>query len=170
MLATVHFSNADTPDTIKAAIEGRIQALANVHALLTQSRWAGAELRSLVMDELSPYCPEGTSRAEIDGPDLILQPQSGQVFAMVLHELTTNAVKYGALSVSSGRVQVKWLQTANGTLVLRWTETDRPPVKAPTRQGFGTRVLDKVIRGPLKGEMRFNWRPGGLVCEIEVQL
>ena len=129
--AIVHFSKADTPDKTKTAIEGRIQALSNVHTLLAQSRWAGADLRSLVMEELYPYCPEETSRAEVDGPDLILKPQSAQLVAMVLHELTTNAVKYGALSNASGRVLVKWLHAANGRLVLRWIERNGPPVKPP---------------------------------------
>jgi two-component sensor histidine kinase len=133
--ATVHFSKADTPDAIKAAIEGRIHSLSRVHELLAQSRWAGANLRSLVTEELSPYCPQGTARAEVDGPDLILKPNLAQLIAMTPHELTTNAVKYGALSVSTGHVRVKWFQAANGKLVLRWTETNGPPVNPPTGQG-----------------------------------
>jgi PAS domain S-box-containing protein len=167
--ATVHFSKADTPDAIKAAIEGRIHSLSRVHELLAQSRWAGANLRSLVTEELSPYCPQGTARAEVDGPDLILKPNLAQLIAMTLHELTTNAVKYGALSVSTGHVRVKWFQAANGKLVLRWTETNGPPVKPPTGQGFGTRVLDRAIH-QLKGEMRFDWRAEGLTCDIEVEV
>jgi PAS domain S-box-containing protein len=165
--AAVHFSEADTPNAIKAAIEGRIQALANVHTLLAQSRWAGVDLRSIVMDELCPYCPVGNSRVEADGPDLLLKPQLAQLIAMVLHELTTNAVKYGALSVSAGRLRVQWLRAANGNLVIRWTETDGPPVKPPARRGFGTRMLDRAIRIQLNGHLRFNWRPEGLACEIE---
>jgi PAS domain S-box-containing protein len=167
--ATVHFSQADTPDAIKATIEGRIQALSRVHELLAQSRWAGANLRSLVTEELSPYCPQGTARAEVDGPDVILKPNLAQLVAMALHELTTNAVKYGALSVSTGRVRVKWLRVADGKLVLRWTEMNGPPVKPPTRQGFGTRVLDRAIH-QLKGKMRFDWQAEGLTCDIEVEV
>jgi two-component sensor histidine kinase len=167
--AAVHFSQADTPDAIKAAIEGRIQALSRVHELLAQSRWAGANLRSLITEELSPYCAQGTARAEVDGPDLILKPNLAQLIAMALHELTTNAVKYGALSVSTGRVRVKWSQAADGKLVLRWTETNGPPVKPPTRQGFGTRVLDRAIH-QLKGKMRFDWQAEGLACDIEVEV
>ncbi|HTV29043.1 MAG TPA: PAS domain S-box protein [Xanthobacteraceae bacterium] len=166
--ATVHFSQADTPEAIKTAIEGRINALANVHGLLAQTRWVGADLRSLVMEELSPYCPQGAERAEIDGPDLVLKPSAAQLIAVALHELTTNAVKYGALSASQGRVRVEWLQAANGKLVIRWTETNGPPVKAPTRQGFGTRVLDRAIH-QLNGRMRFDWRTEGLACDIEVE-
>jgi PAS domain S-box-containing protein len=167
--AAVHFSVAETATAVKAAIKGRIQALSNVHTLLAESRWAGASLRNMVMDELSPYCTQGGARANVDGPDLSLKPQSAQLVAMVLHELTTNSVKYGALSVSSGRVRVQWSRAENGKLVLRWTETEGPPVKPPTRQGFGTRVIDRAIRAQLNGELRFDWRAEGLVCEIEVQ-
>jgi two-component sensor histidine kinase len=167
--ATVHFSIAETPEAIKAAIQGRIQALSNVHTLLAKSRWVGADLRALVVDELNPYCGQSGSRATIDGTPTTLKPQSAQLIAMVLHELTTNAVKYGALSVPTGRVGVEWSHAANGKLVLRWTETGGPPVKPPTREGFGTRVLDRAIRAQLEGDIRFDWRAEGLACEIELR-
>lgn len=167
--ATVHFSAADTPGAMKAAIEGRLHALSNVHTLLANSRWAGADLRTLVMDELKPYYPGGTSRGNIEGPDLTLKPQSAQLIAMVLHELTTNAVKYGALSVPTGTVRVEWSRTVNGNLLLRWIETGGPPVGPPTRQGFGFRVLQRALSAQFSGELRFDWRPDGLACEIEVQ-
>jgi two-component system, chemotaxis family, CheB/CheR fusion protein len=167
--AMVHFTQGESPGEIKAAIDGRIRALSNAHTLLAQSHWTGADLRSLVKEELSPYCLEGTSRAVVHGCDLLLQPQSAQLIAMVLHELATNAVKYGALSVPPGRVRIEWLLADNGKLVLRWTETDGPAVKPPMRQGFGTRLLDQVIHAQLKGETRFDWRAEGLVCEIELQ-
>jgi two-component sensor histidine kinase len=89
---------------------------------------------------------------------------------MVLHELATNAAKYGALSIPEGRVKIEWSHTLNGKLVLRWTETDGPSVKPPSRQGFGTRLLDQVVRAQLNGETRFDWRTGGLACEIEISL
>jgi two-component sensor histidine kinase len=167
--ATVHFSAADTPDAIKSAIEGRLHALSNVHTLLANSRWAGADLRTLVMDELNPYSPQGALRANVQGPDLTLKPQSAQLIAMALHELTTNAVKHGALSIPAGRVRVEWSHAANGNLVLRWTETGGPPVKPPTRQGFGFRVLQRAVSAQLGGDARFDWRADGLACEIEVQ-
>jgi len=87
---------------------------------------------------------------------------------MVLHELATNAAKYGALSIPEGRVKIEWSYALNGKLLLRWTETDGPPVKPPSRQGFGTRLLDQVIRAQLNGETRFDWRAEGLACEIEI--
>ena len=166
--ATVHFSAADTPAGLKATIGGRIRALSNVHTLLAKSRWTGADLHTLVMDELKPYCLQDKSRASVDGPDLTLKPQTAQFMAMVLHELTTNAVKYGALSVSTGCVRVEWSFGPNGKFVLRWIETGGPAVTPPTRQGFGTRVLDRALVAQLHGKSRFDWREEGLACEIEV--
>src|SRR5262245_4238775 len=105
-------------------------------------------------------------RAQIDGPDLLLEPSKAQTIAVTLHELATNAAKYGALSVVDGHVEIKWSRAADGRLVLRWTERGGPPVKAPTRQGFGTRVMERLIKGQLKGKMRLDWAVEGLVCEI----
>ena len=164
--ATVHLTQSDTREGLKQAIEGRIQALANVHTLFVQSRWAGAELHDLVTQELSPYCQDGDARVRIDGPNLLLEPHTAQTMAVTLHELATNAAKYGALSVAKGRVQIGWSRAADGRVVLRWTEMDGPPVKPPTRLGFGTRVMEAMIRGQLRGGMRFDWRAEGLSCEI----
>jgi PAS domain S-box-containing protein len=169
VLATVHLSQSDTPDGLKAAIEGRIQALANVHALFVQSRWTGANLRNLVMQELSPYSQDGETRARIDGPDLLLEPDTAQTIAVTLHELTTNAAKYGALSAAQGHVRVEWSRAADGRLALRWTESGGPSVNTPTHQGFGTRVMESMIRGQLRGEICFDWRAEGLACEIVLQ-
>jgi PAS domain S-box-containing protein len=166
--ATVNLSDADTAEGLKHTITGRIQALANVHRLFIESRWTGAELRSLVKEELAAYCRDGDGRARIDGPNLVMRPDIAQTVAVALHELATNAAKYGALSVADGQVQVEWSCGSDGRLVLRWTETGGPPVKPPTRQGFGTRVMDRIIRGQLKGEMHVDWRAEGLVCEIVI--
>src|SRR5882672_1673865 len=148
------------------ATEGRIQALANVHTLFVQTRWKGAELHSLVMQELSPYRKDGETRVRSDGPNLLLEPQMAQTIAVTLHELATNAAKYGALSTAKGHVQVGWSLALDGRIVIRWTETGGPPVKPPRRKGFGTRVMEGMIRGQLKGEMRFDWLAEGLTCEV----
>jgi two-component sensor histidine kinase len=164
--ATVHLTKSDTPEGLKLAIQGRIQALANVHTLFVESRWTGADLHSLAKQELLPYCQDGETRVRIDGPTLVLEPDSAQTIAVTLHELATNAAKYGALSVPDGSVQIECSHAADGGLVLRWTEKGGPLVKQPTHEGFGTRVMDGMIRGQLKGEMRLDWRAEGLVCEI----
>jgi two-component system, chemotaxis family, CheB/CheR fusion protein len=164
--ATVQLTRADTVEELKTAVAGRLQALANAHTLLGQSRWEGADLHGLVAEELSPYRQEGEQRTQIKGANLMLEPEAAQSIAVALHELATNAVKYGALSVPAGRLLVEWWRPAQGGLVLRWTEHGGPAVKPPTRRGFGTSVVNRMIRDQLKGEARFDWRETGLVCEI----
>jgi PAS domain S-box-containing protein len=166
--ATVRLTRSGTVEGVKQAIEGRIQAIANVHSLFAQSHWSGAELRSVVTQELSPYSGDGGSRVRIDGPALSLEADTAQTIAVALHELATNAAKYGALSAPDGRVEVEWSPAADGRLVLRWTEQGGPRVQwpAPTKKGFGTRVIESMIRDQLKGEIRFDWRAEGLACEI----
>ena len=163
--ATVQLTQSDTPEGLKQAIQGRIQALANVHRLFVESRWMGAEIHSLVKEELAAYSQDKEPRIQIGGPKYLLEPNTAQAIAVILHELATNAAKYGALSVPAGKVQVEW-SLADGRLLLRWTETGGPPVTPPTRQGFGKRVMDGIIRGQLNGDMRFDWRTEGLACEI----
>ncbi len=164
--AMVQLSQADMPDGLKEAIAGRIEALANVHSLFVQSRWAGAELSRLVEQELSPY----SMRARIDGPRTMLNPELAQAMAIALHELATNAAKYGSLSTTEDYVRVEWTPEADRRLMLRWTEVGGPPVKPPTRSGFGTNVMEAMIRDQLKGEVRFDWRAEGLACEIVIPM
>jgi PAS domain S-box-containing protein len=168
--ATVNLSHSDTPEGLKQTIEGRIQALANVHRLFVESRWTGADLHTLAEEELAAYCSDADGRACIDGPNLVMPPDIAQAVAVALHELATNAAKHGALSVAEGHVRVEWSRASDGRLVLRWTETSGPPVALPTRRGFGTRVMDIMIRGQLKGEMRSDWRAEGLACEIAIPM
>ena len=167
--ATIHLSQSDTPDGLKAAITGRIRALANVHALFGQSCGTGADLCSLVKQELEPYRQGHEARARIDGPHLILEPSTAQPIAMTLHELATNAAKYGALSVAKGRVEVTWSRSIDGTLALRWAERGGPPVSRPTRQGFGKRVTEQMIKD-LNGKIRRYWRAEGLTCKITIPM
>ena len=165
--ATVHLSQAEAADDLKRAIEGRIQALANVNSLFVKSRWIGAELSIVAKQELAPYLQENEARVRIEGPQVLLEPNTAQAIAMTLHELATNAAKYGALSATDGHIDVTWSH-ADGLLILLWTETGGPPVKRPTRQGFGGKVIKGMIE-QLKGRTRFDWRPEGLVCEIALQ-
>jgi PAS domain S-box-containing protein len=166
--AMVRLSQSDTADGLKEAIEGRIEALANVHSLFSKSRWTGAELRSLAERELSPYSQGREMRTQIEGPSVVLKPGLAQAIAVALHELATNATKYGSLSVAEGSVGVEWALATNRRLVLRWTEVGGPPVKSPTRSGFGTNVIEAMIRDQLRGEVRLDWRAEGLACEIVI--
>jgi PAS domain S-box-containing protein len=166
--ATVSLSQSDTPEGLKQAIEGRILALAKVHSLFVDTRWIGAELSTIARHELAPYSEKDETGVRIDGPQVLLEPNAAQVIAVSLHELATNAAKYGALSVPDGQISLKWTHNTDGRLVLHWTETGGPAVKVPTHQGFGTRIIERMI-GQLKGKARFDWHADGLICEITLQ-
>ena len=166
----MRLSHSGTSDDLKELIEGRIDALAKVHALFVQSRWMGAELHCLVSQELLPYRAEREARVRIHGPAVMLAPTTAQTIAISLHELATNAAKYGSLSVADGRVEIAWSLTAGGRLSLRWIEMDGPTVTPPSHRGFGTRIMENIIAGQLRGEVRFDWRDQGLTCEIALQL
>ncbi len=162
--ALIKLSRSDTGEDLKRVIEGRIRALANVHSLFAETRWLGAELSEIAAQELAPYSAD-EGRLRIEGPPLMLEPDAAQAVAMALHELATNAAKYGALSSINGRVELGWARAADGRLNVCWTETGGPPVQTPSRRGLGGRIIRQMIQ-QINGEARFDWRPEGLVCDI----
>jgi PAS domain S-box-containing protein len=162
--AMVRLSQSETPEGLKAAIDGRIRALANVHTLFVQSRWAGASLRTLIEEELAPYL-RGEGHTRVEGPTVLLSQDGAQTLALAVHELATNAAKYGALSVEEGRVDVEWSRTPDGMLHIRWTESGGPQVRTPSRSGVGTRVVENMIRA-VNGKLQVNWRAEGFQCEF----
>ncbi|HEY8616314.1 PAS domain-containing protein [Phenylobacterium sp.] len=166
---TVSLSRADDTKALKEVIVGRINALARAHQLLADARWEGADLRTLVEEELLAFSLGEAGRVAIQGQDVALPPAAAQAIAMALHELATNAAKYGALSVPTGRVRVGWTREA-GPLVIRWEEIGGPPVSPPRRRGLGTNMLQRALEGPLRGRTRMDWRPEGVVCELELPL
>ena len=151
------------------AVEGRIKALSRAHTVLSQSRWQGADLRGLVDEELAPYRVGNAEKIKITGPEVLLQPASAQTLALALHELATNAAKYGALSSMSGQLQLDW-KLSDGKLMLDWNETGGPATKAPSANGFGTRIILASIERQLRGHVAFDWRREGLRCVISVPL
>jgi PAS domain S-box-containing protein len=156
-------------ESYAAAVEGRVAALARAQTLLAADRWSGAELRGLVEGELAAFLGAG-QRVELDGPAVTLPAGVTQAIAMALHELATNAVKHGALSVPGGRVAVSW-QLRGEALHLRWQEAGGPALSgAPARRGFGSRVLEGTVRGQLGGSVALDWLPEGLVCRLVVPL
>ena len=166
--AIVNLSRSDTPEGLKRAISGRIQAMSNVHSLFVQARWIGAEVSAIAKQELAPYLDEHEARVRIEGLETVLEPTAAQAVAVVLHELATNAAKYGALSHAKGQIRLTWSRSEDGQLALRWTELGGPRVHAPEREGFGSRLIEGTI-SQLGGKARFDWRSEGLVCEIALQ-
>ncbi len=162
----VRLTRANDIETYIAAVEGRVNALGQAHALLSRSRWKGAEFGKLVEDELAPY------RASPDtivmfGPNIVLEPTTAQTVALALHELATNAAKYGALSVPSGCVRITW-DVQPDSVELHWQESGGPAVETPTAKGFGTRVIGAIIEGQLGGLAGFDWRREGLQCTLSI--
>jgi two-component sensor histidine kinase len=151
------------------ALNGRIRSLANTHTLLSQSRWHGVDLGELVRTELAPCGNRGTL---IEGPSLIVVAEAAQTVAMVLHELATNAAKYGALSNGSGQVSVVWCWQSNGSerrgLALEWREMGGPPVGTPDSSGHGTSVIRDLIPYELGGSVDYVLAPDGVCCKLEI--
>ena len=131
-------------------------------------RRAGADLRALVAEELSPYCQNDPDRARIEGPSLTLEHQAAQAMGGRGARTDHQRRQYGALSTPKGRVSVEWSCDSAQRLTFRWTETGGPAVGLPTRQGFGARVIERIIQGQLKGELKFDWREEGVGCEITI--
>ncbi|MDE2377432.1 HWE histidine kinase domain-containing protein [Bradyrhizobium sp.] len=163
----VRLTRADDVKSYVGAVEGRINALARVHTILSLSSWQGAELGKLIEEELAPYAPGGQIR--VSGPQVQLAPATAQTLVLALHELFTNSAKYGALSTRAGRLSIDW-QVADDTLALCWEESDGPAVRPPKSRGFGTRSLLASVESQLGGLAQFDWRTEGLLCRLEVPL
>jgi PAS domain S-box-containing protein len=164
----VRLTRADSIRDYSKAVEGRITALARVHTILSLSSWEGAELSGLIGEELAPFATR-ESRVTVTGPKIQLTPATAQTLALALHELATNAAKYGALSALDGRVTVDW-KLMHDTLELEWTENAGPRVQKPASRGFGTRSVIASIETQLGGRASFDWRPEGLLCQLTVPL
>jgi PAS domain S-box-containing protein len=164
------------PDPLSAyaKFEARLLGLSRVHDLLTQEHWHGADLRAVSTRALRPFvedAPGGASDGvEIEGPDVWAPPSAALALAMLLHELATNATKYGALSAAAGRVRLTWTFDAETRVVqVTWIESGGPPVRAPVRQGFGSRLITRALRD-LQGAATVRYDPDGVVCEMTLRL
>ena len=153
----------------KRAFEARLMAVAAAHKLLVQQDWDAVSLRALVADVAGPGCGADRARVDAEGPDVELPAQTAVSIALALHELCTNAVKYGALSNDSGRVAVRWAQEAT-QLRISWTERGGPPVAAPSTRGFGSRLIERALAAELGSPVSMKFRAEGLACVIETTL
>ncbi|MDB5418163.1 MAG: signal transduction histidine kinase [Phenylobacterium sp.] len=177
-LATVQSIAAQTQRTAsdpKASYDSfidRLVALSRAHDVLTKQRWEGADLRDIVEGAVQPF-DAGGGRFKIAGPSVWLEPQAALALAMALHELATNAAKYGALNGADGKVTLSWTAKPDDDglgLELAWRESDGPKVAAPSHKGFGSRLLERGLAGELNGQVSVDYRPGGLVCVIRAKL
>lgn len=157
---------SSNPETARATFESRIHSLATAHDLLTQANWTGAFLRDVVGQAVQPFVP---ARFDVDGPDVLISPRHVLSFAMAIHELATNAVKHGALSVPAGRVFVGWT-VDSGVLAFSWREAGGPAVTAPTRRGFGTRLLERSLCHDFGGTTKLDYAPDGVRWHTTVPL
>jgi PAS domain S-box-containing protein len=151
------------------SLDGRIRSMATTHELVSFGRWQGVSLTELVRQELAPYATRHNNN--ISGPEVVLRPEAGQAIAMVLHELATNAAKYGALSTKQGRVSIRWEQPLNGhplRLVLEWQKFGGPPVVAPGKTGFGTTTIRDLIPYEFGGSVDLAFVSTGVQCRMEL--
>lgn len=150
------------PAVAREAFEGRLNALATAHGLLTDESWEPVRARTVLRDALAPHASEAIT---LDGPDFAVPARTAVTLALAAHELATNAVKHGALSVPEGRVRVHW--TLDETLRLEWRESGGPPVSPPARRGFGTRMIERALASDLGGTAAIEFASGGIVCRVE---
>jgi two-component sensor histidine kinase len=166
-IARQTFREADDVRIAMEAFEARLAALSIAHNLLTDASWKAADLRDIVLKQLV----QAGGRVTTLGPSVLLAPQAAVSLALALHELGTNATKYGALSNESGRVEVSWrVESPPLTLKLRWEEAGGPRVEPPRRRGFGSRMIERALAAELGGEVRVGYPPTGVICEIRAPL
>src|SRR6476469_9448015 len=161
----MRLTRAESIDDYIGALDGRIGALSNAHRLLAGSRWEGADLTRLVEEEFAPYRASGNERVRAQGPIVLLPPATAQTIALALHELATNAAKYGALSTDVGHVDLTW-NNDFGRLELIWVESKGPAISAPSRRGYGSRAIIAGIERQLGGTVEFDWQESGLRCKL----
>jgi two-component sensor histidine kinase len=165
--SVLHLSRASTTPEFIAAVDGRIRALSRTHTMLSETRWRGVELGRIVEEEIAPFAAGQSKQVMAAGPEVSLPPPTAQSLALALHELVTNAVKHGALSVPDGRLSLGW-EIEPQALIMRWAETGGPATQEPTRRGFGTKVIAAGIEQQLGGRANFEWRREGLLCTLTI--
>ncbi|HJR22700.1 MAG TPA: PAS domain-containing protein [Dongiaceae bacterium] len=164
-IALARLTRAETVKDFAKALIGRLQTLASAQSLLAASRWQGASLQRLIEEELGAFANVG-GRVAISGPVLELAPDAAQTVALILHELTTNATKYGALSKQTGRIAVEW-DLNREHLSLHWRETGGPAVERPGELGFGSQLIETTLPA-LNGEIHYDWKAEGLACTVRI--
>ncbi|MCK0207278.1 PAS domain S-box protein [Starkeya koreensis] len=163
--------HAGSIDDFVEFFSARLQALSRSHDLLVQESWHGASLNDMVRSQLGHHLDNENGQVAMNGPNIFLKPEAAQNIGLALHELSTNAVKYGALSVPAGRVEIRWarrLAEAGGGFELAWRESGGPPVARPTSRGFGSLVIERNLARALDGTVELNFDVAGVVCNVSV--
>jgi two-component sensor histidine kinase len=163
----VRLTTAASLEDFRRVVDGRVEALARAQTSLAARRWEGASLRDVIESELASMSQPG--QYSLAGPQVLLQADDVQAVSMVIHELATNASKYGALSTKGGALAITWAGAPAGGLSLVWCEEGGPAVQAPTREGFGSRLISQLTR-QLGGDIAYAWRPEGLRAELTLPL
>jgi two-component sensor histidine kinase len=163
---------ATSLDEAGRTLDARLHSLSTAHDMLTRDSWVGAPLAEVAAKALGAF-HGGGKRILVDGPDVWLPPRLTLALAMALHELATNAVKYGALSNNSGRVELTWevaIRSEPALLRLSWEETGGPPVSRPTRAGFGSKLIERALATEMNGKAEIEYRPAGVKFTLEAPL
>jgi two-component sensor histidine kinase len=172
-IAARTFHGGGATSEARAAFEARLTALSKAQDVLTRKNWEGARLEEIVREAVEPHCADERARLALKGPAVQLPPRMAMALAMALHELCTNAAKYGAFSTREGQVAVEWLVVFEGErprLRLTWRERGGPPVRLPARRGFGSRLIERGLAGELGGEVHLRFEPDGVVCMLDAPI
>ena len=169
-IATQTLSRDEIPIEVRETLTSRLMALARAHDVLTNEKWAGADVHEMAEAAAAPYRGAHSSPFRLSGPKMSVPPNTAIALALVFHELATNAAKYGALSVRGGEVHLTWSAEpapAGRLLRITWREVGGPPVTPPKKSGFGTRLIRRGLAAELNAAIELDYQPGGLVCSIQ---
>lgn len=170
-IAAQSLRDASSIDAAAKTIAERMSALGVSHDLLIQESWTGAGCRTLIENAIKAFQTKGFEQFTIEGNNVAVSSGPAVALSMIIHELSTNALKYGALSVAEGRVAITWsIDTENQRFHLEWRESGGPPVVEPTKRNFGSRFIQTALPGQLKGEARLLFESTGVVCDINIPL
>lgn len=165
----------DDIEAAREAFTARLITLSHAHDILVQTSWISAPIKDVIERALAPHRPSQGSRIDVSGPQMLLSPKPALAIALAVHELATNAAKYGALSNDDGKVNIFWKTKANGansTFHFDWVETGGPRVVEPeqSKRGFGSRLIERMLKSDFGGEVQLHFKPDGLVCTLSAPL
>jgi len=165
----------DDIEAAREAFTARLITLSHAHDILVQTSWISAPIKDVIEGALAPHRPGQGSRIDVSGPQMLLSPKPALAIALAVHELATNAGKYGALSNDDGKVNIFWKTKANGansTFYFDWVETGGPRVVEPeqSKRGFGSRLIERMLKSDFGGEVQLHFKPDGLVCTLSAPL